>query len=169
MAIAVTCECGRALRLKDELAGKKVRCPDCSATVVVPQPEPDEAAFEVLAADDPADAAPPSPIRESLSERPRRPPPPPMDDDDPPPRKKIKVPGMSGYDPDPPPRRMPTVVAEEGWFGSINSGMIGGIIMILIAVVWFVGGMAAGIIFFYPPILLVIGIIAFLKGLFSRD
>jgi hypothetical protein len=41
--------------------------------------------------------------------------------------------------------------------------------MILIAVVWFVAGLAAGRIFFYPPILLIIGIVAVIKGLFNRE
>ncbi len=35
------------------------------------------------------------------------------------------------------------------------------------AVVWFFGGLAAGIIFFYPPILLIIGIIAIIRGVMS--
>ena len=39
--------------------------------------------------------------------------------------------------------------------------------MMLIAVVWFVGGLFAGILFFYPPILFVIGIIAMVKGMFG--
>lgn len=37
MPIFVTCECGRNLKLKDSLAGKKVRCPDCSKVVAVPK------------------------------------------------------------------------------------------------------------------------------------
>jgi hypothetical protein len=37
--------------------------------------------------------------------------------------------------------------------------------MIVIAVVWFVGGLSAGVIFFYPPILALIGIYALVKGL----
>jgi hypothetical protein len=62
-------------------------------------------------------------------------------------------------------RRAPRVAFEEGWFGSTNAGVIGGLLMILIAVVWFVAGLAGGIIFFYPPILGVIGLIAIAKGL----
>jgi hypothetical protein len=54
---------------------------------------------------------------------------------------------------------------EPGWFGSMNAGVIGGLLMILIAVVWFVVGLAGGIIFFYPPVLAVIGLIAIAKGL----
>jgi hypothetical protein len=47
----------------------------------------------------------------------------------------------------------------------ISMGVVGGIIMIAIAVVWFVVGYAAGFIFFYPPILAVIGMFAIVKGI----
>ena len=48
------------------------------------------------------------------------------------------------------------------------AGIIGGVLMMVIAVVWFFVGLAAGFIFFYPPILFVVGIVAFVKGLVSR-
>ena len=51
----------------------------------------------------------------------------------------------------------------------ISAGMVGGIIMMVIAVVWFVLGWMAGIIFIYPPILFVIGLFAFFKGLFTGN
>lgn len=35
MAISVTCSCGKALRVKDEWAGKTVTCPGCGGTFVV--------------------------------------------------------------------------------------------------------------------------------------
>jgi hypothetical protein len=35
----------------------------------------------------------------------------------------------------------------------------------LVAVVWFFGGLAAGYIFFYPPVMFVLGLIAVIKGL----
>ena len=41
--------------------------------------------------------------------------------------------------------------------------------MMVGAAVWFFVGLAAGIIFFYPPVLFVLGIISFFKGLFSSD
>jgi len=46
----------------------------------------------------------------------------------------------------------------------IKKGMLGGIAMVVIAVVWFFGGLAAGYIFFYPPILFAIGVFAIIKG-----
>lgn len=64
-------------------------------------------------------------------------------------------------------------INDSGFFGpekrGMKKGVVGGIIMIAIAVVWFFGGLAAGIIFYYPPILLVIGIVALVKGLAERN
>jgi hypothetical protein len=56
---------------------------------------------------------------------------------------------------------------EKGEFWS--SSVIGGIALMLIAVVWFVGGLAVNIIFFYPPILFLIGLVAFFKGIFGGN
>lgn len=52
-------------------------------------------------------------------------------------------------------------------FGSFNSGIAGGFLMIVIAVVWFGLGLLADRIFFYPPILLLAGIVSIVRGLFQ--
>lgn len=39
MPIVVRCTCGKALSVKDELAGKRVRCPACKAVLEVPPAE----------------------------------------------------------------------------------------------------------------------------------
>ena len=58
---------------------------------------------------------------------------------------------------------------DTGFFAperkGIDNGVIGGIFMIVIALLWFIGGCAAGYIFYYPPILGLIGIYAVSKGL----
>ena len=51
----------------------------------------------------------------------------------------------------------------------VQKGIIGGIIMIAIAIIWFFVGLAAGYIFFYPPILFIIGIYALIKGLLQGN
>ncbi|MCI0379213.1 MAG: zinc-ribbon domain-containing protein [Gemmataceae bacterium] len=51
----------------------------------------------------------------------------------------------------------------------INAGAAGGLALIIVAVAWFVIGLAAGVIFYYPPILFVIGLVAMLKGAVSRN
>ena len=40
MPIAATCACGKKLQVKDELAGKKVRCPDCKQPLTIPAAKP---------------------------------------------------------------------------------------------------------------------------------
>lgn len=64
--------------------------------------------------------------------------------------------------------------SEKGdFFGpekrGIQKGVVGGLIMIVIAVVWFFVGLAGGYIFFYPPILFVIGIYAILRGIYTHN
>ncbi|MFQ3592276.1 MAG: hypothetical protein SNJ82_03685 [Gemmataceae bacterium] len=44
MAISFVCDCGKPLRVKEELAGKKVRCPACKEVARVPAAEQDEVA-----------------------------------------------------------------------------------------------------------------------------
>jgi hypothetical protein len=47
MAIQVKCDCGMAMRVRDDAAGKKVRCPMCQGIVLIkaPEVEPD---FEIV-------------------------------------------------------------------------------------------------------------------------
>lgn len=51
----------------------------------------------------------------------------------------------------------------------VNMGVLGGLLMIGIAAAWFFAGLAAGIIFFYPPILALIGVFALFRGLFTGN
>ncbi len=79
MPLRITCsDCGKKLNVRDELAGKKVKCPGCG-TVFVAAAE--EAATGVKAT--PPRSAPPS-AKDKVSAKPmaKRPAPPPMDDDD---------------------------------------------------------------------------------------
>lgn len=59
MPIQFACSCGKRLKVADESAGKKARCPGCGAALVVPTQEPDEADFEYVEDDPPAPPAPP--------------------------------------------------------------------------------------------------------------
>jgi hypothetical protein len=59
---------------------------------------------------------------------------------------------------------------NEGWFGNVNAGMARGFLMMFIAVAWFgVGYFAMERIFFYPPILFLIGLVSFGKGIFTNE
>jgi phage FluMu protein Com len=53
---------------------------------------------------------------------------------------------------------------------SVNWGVMGtGILMMVGAAVWFVVGLMGDVIFYYPPVLFVLGIISFFKGLFGSE
>lgn len=51
----------------------------------------------------------------------------------------------------------------------VSKGVVGGLVMIAIAAIWFFAGWAAGYIFFYPPILALIGGFALVKGLLEGN
>lgn len=156
MPIAFQCSCGRSLNVKESLAGKKIRCPECQSILAVPAKEDDDdLPMEVMPADE-------EPVRRNASRAAVQAEPNPRrreekDDEEPPIQKRSKRSRNIK-------KREPLVSFEPGWFGSINSGVVGGLLMMLIAVVWFVVGLIGGIIFFYPPILFIVGFIAIVKG-----
>ena len=149
MPIAISCDCGKNYRLKDSLAGKKFRCSECDRVVKVPQQESsDEAEL-----DDFNDLL--TEARKQESRQPAAPPPV---------KKKPKVKKAA------PEREYDSDGSDDRRERSgINAGVAGGLLMIVGAIVWFVGGLFFGYIFFYPPILLIIGIIAVVKGLLGGD
>src|SRR5262249_7231853 len=42
MPVTFSCACGRSLRVKDELAGRKVKCPQCGGVLTGPEPGREE-------------------------------------------------------------------------------------------------------------------------------
>ena len=50
--ITVQCACGRVLKVKDESAGKRIRCPDCSEPVRIPYEELEDEDFDDMEDDD---------------------------------------------------------------------------------------------------------------------
>ena len=59
---------------------------------------------------------------------------------------------------------------EHGRSGlSISRGVVTGALMMIGAVVWLVVGLFAGWIFFYPPILFVLGLIRFVTSLLGHE
>lgn len=187
MPITFTCTCGKMLRVKDELAGRKVRCPECTAAVAVPQSAP---AWEVVEdAPAPAIAAAPPPLPRAKAvpvqrfeiddedeERPRRRRRDEEDrDDDDRPRKRPR--DDNEEDDDDRPRKKKFRTGKEdrkqaSSFGMekgiIESGVAGGALAMIGAVVWFVVGLMNDRLFWYPPVLFVVGMIAFIKGLMGH-
>jgi hypothetical protein len=168
MPISLQCPCDRKLRVKEELAGRKVRCPECKQILRVPAPEPeksdeDEAANYLMVEGPPPKiknanrrrgdeendsritSAPPSRRRSASEweeeERPRR-------------KKKSRV----RLDDEERSSFLPHL--------AISPGIISGLLMMVGAVVWFVLGIVLiDRIFFYPPIMFVLGIGAVWRGL----
>lgn len=49
MPIKVLCDCGRKLTLRDEAAGKRIRCPECKTPIAVPAMAEDVDGFPLMA------------------------------------------------------------------------------------------------------------------------
>ncbi len=176
MPITFACGCGKTLRVKDEHAGRWVRCPGCQETAIVPEAEP-EPAFEVVEDTPP----PPPPARTRVRAEPAAGRYELDEDDDRRPRRRAadrddedddRRPRGRSDDEDRPRRKkkrrsskaeaQPTRSLEGRVF---NGGVAGGLLAMVIAVVWFVVGLQADRIFFYPPILFLVGLGGVFKGL----
>jgi RsiW-degrading membrane proteinase PrsW (M82 family)/DNA-directed RNA polymerase subunit RPC12/RpoP len=72
MAISLTCgECGKRLKARDELAGKRLPCPHCGQKILIPEADADIATFllqEETPPESPPSPAPPSPANEEEEE-----------------------------------------------------------------------------------------------------
>ena len=159
MPIAFRCPCDQDLEVDDQYAGQEVSCPTCQTVVVAPA-KPRRAVAQVIAApprrakaqrivpDDDDDRG----YEVVEQRRPRRPRRANLEDE------QIRVRGKKK-------KRKPAEESRSLEGGVINGGVVGGLIAMLIAVIWFVVGMAAGWVFFYPPILFIIGLVGVVKGL----
>ncbi len=181
MSIRVNCACGRALSVKDEHAGRKVRCPACQAVV----PVPEAAASPDVRPDEPEDrraglrSEPPPRTRPALGDgdaedRPRRRPRGEEEQDEPPRRRRAEEdedrPRRARLDDDedrPRKRRIKKDVPVSG--ESPMKAILGGIACMVGAVVWFGVGLALDRLFFYPPILFVLGIVAVCRGVYQAN
>lgn len=148
--------CRKKLRVPPGMRGKTAKCPSCQGMMTVP-------AMDV--------AEPPVIMAEEVDDLRLQPaaPRPSAPQDDPLAAFNISSESMTQ-------RAHRLTAADEGGGGvfapekkGLDAGMIGGALMMIIAVVWFIVGWAAGVIFFYPPILFIIGLFGFLKGLFTGN
>ncbi len=150
MTIQFDCDCGMTLRVKDEKAGRTIHCPECDDKLVVP----DDSGARTVEEDEPkarkvrvariADDEPPRRRRRDEDDD--------EDDEDRPrPRKRKKRPKV-----------------EESSGLSAQFPIAIGCLMMLGAVVWLVVGLMAGWIFYYPPIMFVLGFISVCKGMMPK-
>jgi hypothetical protein len=57
----------------------------------------------------------------------------------------------------------------SGFSIAVHPAIISGLLMMVGAAVWFFVGLSAGIIYFYPPVLFVLGIGAIIRGFTGRE
>ena len=191
MFIRTSCRrCGRTLTYSPKSAGKAIPCPSCGATMTVPAQQPataqgastQQAAASTGAPGEAAPAAwtaatatalaePPDPVSgapsvaadPSMASFGMVPPVPEVSEEE-----MANLPS-GGFQL--PTAALPTdpphvqAVGFELW--CLDGGVVGGFVLILIAIVWFVIGWWCGYVFFYPPILAVLGIAAIVRGLLS--
>ena len=60
MSIVVSCSCGKRLRARDELAGKRAKCPGCGKTLLVPPTaaDPEQDLYDVVDSSTPVPSTP---------------------------------------------------------------------------------------------------------------
>lgn len=79
MPITFSCACGQGLKVRDDAAGKAVKCPKCGQAARVPAPEPQPAApepdpgFRITEEEPAAPETAPAPARRGPASRPGRP------------------------------------------------------------------------------------------------
>jgi len=153
--ITVACpQCGQDLNVPASAIGKHGRCPSCQhvfpleaalpATVIEPPPPPNV-----------------SPAQEDQ-------------DYDLQPLPPGPTPNLStGLNPYAPPAAQTSTRRYEHGFGwehrGWDAGMMGGLGMMAVAVIWFFGGMAFNVFFPYPLVLFVIGLVGFFRGMFTGN
>lgn len=189
------CACGKTLLLKEEFAGRKVRCPNCKETMVASAPEearaeevPELDVEEVAVTATPPLVTPAPASFEFEEDRPRSRPKrrdeeedegedddrprrksrsrdeDEEEDDDRPRRRKRRD---EDDDDDPRSKRLPPAPEINNTTPLATIGV--GILMMFGAVVWFVGGLFFDYIFFYPPILFILGIVAVVRGAMQKE
>lgn len=170
MPIPVRCSCGRSYQLRDDLAGKRVRCAGCQEPITVPRPDAvrdaEDQALQALLAEEPT---PTAPKRSMPGTRP------PAEDEEA--RRAVRPAGPAapswskearGDKPRKRKRSLDEPYESTGGGIAVHREIVAGILMMVGAAVWFFLGLAANRFFIYPPILFVLGIAAVIRGFTQR-
>jgi hypothetical protein len=157
--------------VKDEAAGRKVRCPNCGAILAVPRPPGEKGAedeiLDTLLTESPADA-PPSPrppkaAAEHVQEPPRRPVPPPGPSQPSWARK-------AGGERSKPRAKVRKKQREESWSGiAVHPAILTGLAMMAAGALWFFVRLANGWISPYPAVLFFLGIGSVIRGFTGQE
>lgn len=164
MTISFRCSCNQDLEVDDEFAGQEVSCPTCGRVVVAPAkrrvakplviaPPPKKSSGTTATSTRSGETPTRKPKSVSsafdqVEDRPRRRPRDDEDEDEPRPKKKRKK------------KKKPAPSGGPNW-----SAVGGGALFMFLAVVWFVGALVfLDRIFFYPPIMFVLGLLGMVGG-----
>jgi hypothetical protein len=162
MSIAICCaQCDWKGNVKVELAGKKGKCPTCGEPITVPNSgaEPDDVEAAAAAALMDGDDASPSPRAPTYM-----PPAYTLERSEPKPQQQA-APKSYGMKFEYKAKEQQTKPGGSG----LHPGVVMGLLMMGGATIWFFVALGAGWIFFYPPILFVLGLVRFVYGLAGRD
>ena len=162
--------CGKKLTVPRSTAGKQGRCPACKHVFLLEAPTADVAVAADLVPLDDGALAPLSadPFGAAGSSDYTLQPAPPANYPNYSPYAPATgtLPGQQTIPNPYAPSAAPAPASDSGGGWGINAGIGGGLLLMLLAVVWFFGALfLADRIFFYPPIMFIIGVIAFIKGL----
>lgn len=155
-------DCQTTLKLTDQHLGRKIRCPRCRSVLEIPEcPQQPEQPSTDWTGPRESDFFSSRPRGEESVEAPSEPPAPEQDGQ------------PFEYDwefPDLPTEPVQPTEMPGGTVRGINWGtVVFGVGLMVVAAVWFVAGLVAGVIFFYPPILLIVGLVTLIKGLFGYE
>ncbi len=141
--------CRKRLQVPSGMGGKTVKCPSCQGMMKVPA---------MAVAEQPVMLTP-----DVVPSQPAESPPAPQED----PFPSFNVASESMTE-----RAHRSAAADEGGAGvfapekkGLDAGIVGGLLMMVVAAIWFFVGLAGDVVFIYPPILFIIGLIGFFKGL----
>src|SRR5262245_33210668 len=75
MSIEFACGCGKKLKIADEHAGKKIKCPACKAVLTVPVPEEEPVECDVMEEEEPVECDVEEEVITAVAEAPKKKPP----------------------------------------------------------------------------------------------
>lgn len=150
MPIELSCDCGKQMRVKDELAGKRIRCPACKEALTVPDAE--EELEEVVPVPERRVASPRGKSRREEDEEEERPR-----------ARRRRDEDEEEEEEERPRRKKRRERVDDG--SSVAVGSIAlGLLLIVGSVVIFVVGLMNGVIWYGAAFVLIAGIGAIARG-----
>lgn len=158
MTIEVECKCGKRLKAKPRLAGKRVRCPVCKHPLRIPDVSDASLAVENARVEPPNEN---DDLWKDFPERLSATSPTAADSE----MAKVQKTAADQLLDEARAERAERKKDLDSW---ATKQVISGISMTLAATVWFGVGLLGGRLYFYPPILFVLGAVALINGISQK-